>query len=68
MDQTLEEINILEKKINSIDLNDIQENSDEALEAPKVIPKKKQVPSDKQLEVLRIAREKLAIKQKEKIV
>jgi hypothetical protein len=66
MNQTLQEIDILEKKINSIDLNDIQENSDEALEAPKVIPKKKRVPSDKQLEVLRVAREKLAVKQKEK--
>ena len=68
MDQTLQEIDILEKKINSIDLNEIQENSDEALEAPKVIPKKKRVPSDKQLEVLRVAREKLAVKQKEKQV
>ena len=68
MDQTLQEINILEKKINSIDLENIEENSDQALEAPKAIPKKKRVPSEKQLEVLRVAREKLAIKQKEKIV
>ena len=30
MNNTLEEINILEEKINSIDLNDIQENSEEA--------------------------------------
>jgi hypothetical protein len=68
MDQTLQEINILEKKINSIDLENIEENSDQALEAPKVIPKKKRVTSEKQLEVLRVTREKLAIKQKEKIV
>ena len=68
MNQTLQEIDILEKKINSIDLNDIQENSEEALEAPKAIPKKKKVTSNKQLEVLRVAREKLAVKQKEKQV
>ena len=64
----LQEINILEKKLNNIELNDIQENSDEALEAPKVIPKKKRIPTDKQLEVLKLAREKLALKQKEKQV
>ena len=68
MNQTLEEIKALELKINSVDLQDTETQSDEALEAPKVIPKKKRLPSDKQLEVLKLAREKLAIKQKEKQV
>ena len=68
MNQTLEEIKALELKINSVDLQDTETQSEEALEAPKAIPKKKRVPSEKQLEVLRNAREKLAIKQKEKIV
>jgi hypothetical protein len=68
MNQTLEEIKALELKINSVDLQDTETQSEEALEAPKAIPKKKRVPSEKQLEVLRNAREKLAVKQKEKIV
>ena len=68
MNNTLEEIKALELKINSVDLQDTETNSDEALEAPKATPKKKRVPSEKQLEVLRVAREKLAIKQKEKQV
>jgi hypothetical protein len=68
MNNTLEEIKSLELKLNSVDLQDTETQSEEALETPKAIPKKKRVPSDKQLEVLRIAREKLAIKQKEKIV
>jgi len=68
MNNTLEEIKTLELKLNSVDLQDTETNSEEALEAPKAIPKKKRVPSEKQLEVLRVAREKLAIKQKEKQV
>ena len=66
MNNTLEEIKILELKLNSVDLQDTGNQSEEALEAPKAIPKKKRVPSEKQLEVLRNAREKLAVKQKEK--
>ena len=66
MNNTLEEIKSLELKLNSVDLQDIETQSEEALEAPKAIPKKKRVPTDKQLEVLRVAREKLEIKQKEK--
>ena len=65
---TLEEIKTLELKLNSVDLQDTETNSEEALEAPKAIPKKKRVPSAKQLEVLKLARDKLAIKQKEKQV
>ena len=68
MNNTLEEIKTLELKLNSVDLQDTETNSEEALEALKAIPKKKRVPSEKQLEVLRVAREKLAIKQKEKQV
>ena len=64
MNNTLEEIKSLELKLNSVDLQDTETQSEEALEAPKAIPKKKRVPSEKQLEVLRIARDKLAIKQK----
>jgi hypothetical protein len=65
--QNLEELKALELKMNSVKLEDVEDKSeDEALEAPKVIPKKKRVPSEKQLEVLKVAREKLALKQKEK--
>jgi len=47
MNNTLEEIKALELKINSVDLQDTETNSEEALEAPKVTPKKKRVPSEK---------------------
>ena len=59
--EQLDELEIIKNSLNSIE----SEENENSLQAPKVA-KKKRIPSEKQLEVLKNAREKALIKAKEK--